>query len=44
MKSHDCKQEERLTRLETQQDQLRIDINEKLDKIWDAIKAGDSEN
>lgn len=44
MKPHDCRQEERLARLETQQDELKKEINKKLDKIWAAMKSGDSEN
>ena len=51
MDQHDCIQEKRLNRIESdlekeaqKQDQLRQTINGKLDKIYTAIQDGDGEN
>lgn len=48
---HDCKQEKRLTRIEsdlekeaTRHENLRQTINGKLDKIYDKIDEGDDKN
>jgi hypothetical protein len=42
--SHDCKQEERINRLEKRQDESIQSIDSKLEKIWTAVNHGDTEN
>jgi len=41
---HECKQEERIKKLEEQQAQDMKNISKKLDKIWTAITDGDKNN
>lgn len=50
-KNHDCIQERRLERIEKDQEHLTkqqqntlVDINEKLNLIWQAITTGDNRN